>query len=981
MLWLIVFGLMVVCAELFRRVKLAEQRIDDLESQHFELVSNSAASASRREVAGAADEGDEIAPSRDVGPPEADAEVPTSGETNKGLRLVAAFEAPREEALRTEAGSNSPPDTREIPAQEPLSPEPEIKRSFDFEEIFGRRLPIWAGGITLAVAGVFLVRYSIEAGLLTASVRVILAFLFGIGLLAGAELAYRFEARVGDERVRQALAGAGLATLYAGFYLAGTQYGLIGQTFAFLGLAAVTALSIALSYRFGLPSAVLGLIGGFAAPALVGGEDANLPLLTLYLALVTAGLVQTGNRQERAWLGPAALIGGLGWGALLLLSDALTLSDIGALGLYFVVLGVVLPALIAPDRFETPLRLASAGIASLQLAFLVEQGGFEPLSWGLYLLLGLALAWFGLKQVEFRRAGAMASVIGLVLYARWYDADIAWFAVVGAALVAVFAAIPAWHIWRRDDDIADRFMATLVPLFTGFVFLESMERVLSEGFMALALFALALIPMLSSRLLWPRDDRRALAAGLGASAILSTLAAWQTVPGWSYVLIIAAAASALIWLLRGRLEESRSFPALIWMGMLATLVALFAWGHFSELDALSEGTDAASFKALLRWLAAGAPFAAMAIFEKRAIPRGGAEFIAALLAFAAFAQVLPAIALVWAAALVVVALRWKLPERDKAMIALIACILSWALPPIATWLQAGLAALAGDPVLLDDIPALRDALGFILPLAVALAAARLDVRQLAQRPVPLAALAFPVAMIVAHTLYKQLFALSSNTEFALLALAERTIWQALLVAAAWVAARGAWKLPASKAVAVTLAGISLGHFTCFTLLIHNPLIETQAVGPMPIANLVLAAYATGIAALLLLRHHLPQFRQVTDAAVMLLATIGAITLLRQLFAGSILPDDPMTQTEDLLRSLVGILMALAFLLVGSRRGERSWRVGSLVLMLATVFKVFIFDTAGLEGLIRIASFVALGASLIGIGWFYSRQLKAEPAPQ
>ena len=50
-------------------------------------------------------------------------------------------------------------------------------------------------------------------------------------------------------------------------------------------------------------------------------------------------------------------------------------------------------------------------------------------------------------------------------------------------------------------------------------------------------------------------------------------------------------------------------------------------------------------------------------------------------------------------------------------------------------------------------------------------------------------------------------------------------------------------------------------------------------------------------------------------------------------------------------------------------------------MTATVIKVFYFDTAGLEGLIRIASFVALGASLIGIGWFYSRQLKAAPTAQ
>jgi len=51
----------------------------------------------------------------------------------------------------------------------------------------------------------------------------------------------------------------------------------------------------------------------------------------------------------------------------------------------------------------------------------------------------------------------------------------------------------------------------------------------------------------------------------------------------------------------------------------------------------------------------------------------------------------------------------------------------------------------------------------------------------------------------------------------------------------------------------------------------------------------------------------------------------------------------------------------------------------LVLMLAAVIKVFLVDAAGLAGLLRIASFMALGFSLIGIGWVYSRQLSQRPA--
>jgi uncharacterized membrane protein len=43
-------------------------------------------------------------------------------------------------------------------------------------------------------------------------------------------------------------------------------------------------------------------------------------------------------------------------------------------------------------------------------------------------------------------------------------------------------------------------------------------------------------------------------------------------------------------------------------------------------------------------------------------------------------------------------------------------------------------------------------------------------------------------------------------------------------------------------------------------------------------------------------------------------------------------------------------------------------------MLLAVLKVFLFDVSGLDGLLRIASFAALGFSLIGVGWLYSRFL-------
>ncbi len=174
------------------------------------------------------------------------------------------------------------------------------------------------------------------------------------------------------------------------------------------------------------------------------------------------------------------------------------------------------------------------------------------------------------------------------------------------------------------------------------------------------------------------------------------------------------------------------------------------------------------------------------------------------------------------------------------------------------------------------------------------------------------------------------------------------------------------------------ATAGFAHFVYFTVMLHNPLWAQQWAGPWPIINWLLPAYAIGGAALLLLRRMAgaghPIILPLFDAVMMTLISLLALSELRNIFAGGWLTSIPVTQTEDLLRSLLGIVLAIAFLLWGSRSNTRSWRIGSLVLMLGAVLKVFWFDTAALEGLTRIASVMALGFSLIGIGWLYSKQL-------
>ena len=98
---------------------------------------------------------------------------------------------------------------------------------------------------------------------------------------------------------------------------------------------------------------------------------------------------------------------------------------------------------------------------------------------------------------------------------------------------------------------------------------------------------------------------------------------------------------------------------------------------------------------------------------------------------------------------------------------------------------------------------------------------------------------------------------------------------------------------------------------------------------------------------------LPQLDRARDWARMLLIPLLGLSLLRLAFAGPILSAAPIGQAEDILRSLLGALIAIGFLQYGIRAAKRDWRIASLALMLATVAKVFLRDASGLDGLVRV----------------------------
>lgn len=870
------------------------------------------------------------------------------------------------------------------PGPEPAEADAEPERGFGFEELFGRRLPIWAGGVTLAVAGVLIVRYSIEAGLLSPLVRFVAGLIFGVALIAAAELALRFEPRVRDPRVRQALAGAGIASLYASILVGVNLYALIGPMTAFAAMAAITALAMVLSLRFGAPSALLGLVGGLAAPALVGAGEPNVPLLTLYLALAVAGLSVLSRAQRWMWLGVSALAGGLGWGLVLVLGGVLDTADTLSVGFYLLVVGTALPLVALPSHAGRLLRIGGSLAAAAQMAALVATGGFSMLHWGLFGLISIAIVWLSRREQAFERLPAVGLALALLLAGIWPDPSAIHFALVLVAAALIYGGPALYDLWRSKGGLVE--VAQIAALSLGGTLLAAIHFHRADGTADLALagaaLAAAAFPAAAAALGWRKAGRKEdsrFSLLVCAAALLAGAAACFAIPIETLPLAIAAIAGGLL-LLSLAAEDARIEPA-AWAGAAAA-IALFtgAAGFDAESQRLvgfARPVDVAM--ALLRW--GGIVFAALVFARhgRQQAARGIAQAVAAIFAYGAAAQAVPAdyLSLVAPAALLGLALagrRFAAKGLLPALAVMLAVSLCWAAVPLLLWTKAALASLAGHPLLVGELPSLRDTVQRLLVPALLIAgSAEAAARQVAaevRRAVFASALA--LAVVAAHILFKQLLGLEA-ADFVGYGLAERTIWEILLLGAA----AAAWKL-GSRPAAFCLGGAALAHLCWYSLILHNPLWAEQAVGPLPVLNLLICLYGLPLALLALVRRIepglFPRYERPRAVLQMLLLVLLAFSTLRQLVHGSILVAPGLSQGEDIARSILAVALAAGFLLWGMRAGLRDWRIGSLVLMLAAVAKVFLLDASGLEGLMRIASFVALGFSLIGIGWLYSRSL-------
>lgn len=250
-------------------------------------------------------------------PETADAEV-VAGPWKKGE--AAAADAAVPDKAEPELSAAAKVAFTQAPAAEKAA------RKTDVETALGTRWAVWVGGIALALGGLFLIRYTIEAGIFGPEVRLAMAAILGLVLIAGAEFIRRTGFKVPVQGAAGAyipaiLTGAGAFILFGTVYAAHGIYGFIGPALAFTLLGAIGIAVIAASLVHGLALAGIGLVGAMVTPALVSSQAPNPWALFVYLAVVLAATAAVARiRDWKALM--AVAFAGTGIWTILYMSDA-----------------------------------------------------------------------------------------------------------------------------------------------------------------------------------------------------------------------------------------------------------------------------------------------------------------------------------------------------------------------------------------------------------------------------------------------------------------------------------------------------------------------------------------------------------------------------------------------------------------------------------------------------------------------------------
>ncbi|MBL8836058.1 MAG: DUF2339 domain-containing protein [Alphaproteobacteria bacterium] len=897
-LWLFLYAAFVFLAPIVALVKIRglKQRVVRLERALVALHSGRHAV----EPVQAA----QAAPAADAPPPIADD--------------AAAPSAAGAEAAPPPVAPPPEPPPEPIFASEPPMPAAAGPR-VSFEQKLTERWAVWLGAVALALGGVFLVRYSIEAGLLGPGTRVTLGLLLGLGLAAAGEaLRERWHhwaalEPLAEGYVPKAISAAGVVIAFASIYAAYSLHDLIPSLVAFAALAAIALGAVALSLLQGQFIALVGLVGAYITPLLAGDPRGAVVGLMAYLLFVTAACFALVRHRRWWWLAWSGHAGFAGL-SLLWIADNWMAPD-GALLAWFALGFAVLVAWIAAT-----LRFAPAVLVAKPVQFRLTP--FEFAVWG-GMATAAALFFVTLRMAHYQPIGLLPFGLfcALLLAGGRIEQVFGHIAWVGAAAAVAIAAV--WHEPTLTEIVPSVETSQAFQLIPG-----------PPVFLAAATILAALF-------------------GIGGFAAM----AGSALPsGWAA--LSAAVPLALAVIGYGRLGGGA--PDLPWSGVALALAALnlFAATRVAPLRAEARFEAALAVYAIgviaacafamtialsLAWLTVGLAILVAAIAEVyRRIRLAALRHVAALVAGAVLSRLVlnrfivdydlgtwPIVnGLLYAYGIPILAFahaarvfRAVALDRDATLIETGAVILAMALGTLEIHHLMSGGKLA-EPLARFTEPALM--LSFWLLAAVVLLEIHRRNGRLLYRWCAV------IAVAGAAVAFGPLVLLADSPLLSRIAVGETMIAD--------------WLLPA-----YALPGLLLAAFGRRA----EPFVGATWRGICATAALLLGLiYVT-----LEVRHGFA-------GPIIAVSIFGAA------------PGD----AEWYSYSVAWLAYGFALLAAGIRIGLPALRWASLAVVALAVAKVFISDLSALAGLWRALSFLGLGACLIALGWAYQRFVFIRPPP-
>ena len=215
-------------------------------------------------------------------------ETLVQGKTPEPAEEILADIPPKDEETE-ETITPEEPQPASRPSQPSLERPMEPSTSSEEAEVrFGQKWLLIAGiGIMVLGIGYFL-KYSFDKNWVNPVVRVFMTYLSGIACIAIGE-GFR---RKSFATFGLYLVGGGIAIFYFSTFAAYGIYDLISQFTAFLLMVVVTAVACGLSLLYEVKwLSVLGLIGGFVTPVVLGADEPQFNFLMIYMAILNAGIL------------------------------------------------------------------------------------------------------------------------------------------------------------------------------------------------------------------------------------------------------------------------------------------------------------------------------------------------------------------------------------------------------------------------------------------------------------------------------------------------------------------------------------------------------------------------------------------------------------------------------------------------------------------------------------------------------------------